>query len=103
MNALAFADRYITIDPVCMTAAAIVLGMAIPTLIYCLTRVGAALATTATPAPDNSPAPRTPPARPLTVICESVAITSQHESVSPPASIRCLCCDPLAVAPSARW
>ena len=28
-----------------MTAAAIVLGVAIPTLIYCLTRVGAALAT----------------------------------------------------------
>jgi hypothetical protein len=44
MNAVAFASRYITIDPVAMTAAAIVLGVAIPTLIYCLPRVGAALA-----------------------------------------------------------
>jgi hypothetical protein len=45
MNALAFAGRYITIDPIAMTVAAVVLGVAIPTLIYCLTRVGAALAT----------------------------------------------------------
>jgi hypothetical protein len=45
MNAFAFAGRYITIDPIAMTVAAVVLGVAIPTLIYCLTRVGAALAT----------------------------------------------------------
>lgn len=44
MNALAFAGRYITIDPAAMTAAAVVLGVAIPALIYVLTRVGAALA-----------------------------------------------------------
>ncbi len=45
MNALAFAGHYITVDPAAMTTAAIVLGVAIPALIYVLTRVGAALAT----------------------------------------------------------
>jgi hypothetical protein len=44
MNAFAFAGRYITIDPVFSMVAAIVLGVAIPALIYALTRVGAAIA-----------------------------------------------------------
>ena len=44
MNAFAFAGRYVTIEPIYMTVAAVTLGIAIPTLIYALTRVGAAIA-----------------------------------------------------------
>lgn len=44
MNAFAFAGRYITIDPIATMVAAVVLGVAIPALIYALTRVGAAIA-----------------------------------------------------------
>lgn len=44
MNALAFSGRYFTIPPTVMTVAAVTLGVAIPALIYALTRVGAALA-----------------------------------------------------------